>query len=119
MPDLEASKRWWATALGTEPYFDQPFYVGFDVGGYELGLMPVGDGGVAESVVYWGVRDVEAAVESLVGRGAVVRDPVEDVGEGIRMAVLTVPDGSVVGVIENPNFAATLPPADPAAGPGR
>ncbi|MDP3909203.1 MAG: hypothetical protein Q8Q14_02335 [Gemmatimonadales bacterium] len=23
-----------------QPYFDEPFYVGFNVGGYELGLNP-------------------------------------------------------------------------------
>lgn len=37
--DLETDKTWWAQALGFQPYFDQSFYVGFDVGGYELGLI--------------------------------------------------------------------------------
>ena len=43
-PDLGASKAWFAGVLGVEPYFDEPFYVGFDVGGYELGLVPAADG---------------------------------------------------------------------------
>lgn len=42
-PDLAASKAWWTEALGIEPYFDEPFYVGFNPGGYELGLNPAGD----------------------------------------------------------------------------
>jgi len=29
-PDLTASKAWWAAALGVQPYFDEPFYVGFN-----------------------------------------------------------------------------------------
>ena len=36
--NLEADKKWWSQLLGFDPYFDQPFYVGFDVGGYELAL---------------------------------------------------------------------------------
>jgi hypothetical protein len=62
---------------------------------------------------------VAVAVAALEARGAIVRDAIADVGEGIRVATLTVPDGAVIGVIENPNFAAALPAADPAAGPGR
>ena len=38
--DLDAAKRWYAEMLGQAPYFDQPFYVGFAVGGFELGLLP-------------------------------------------------------------------------------
>ena len=52
-PDLAASKAWYTALLGVEPYFDEPFYVGFDVGGYELGLHPETD--AAET--YWGVED--------------------------------------------------------------
>ena len=38
--DLAAAKAWYTTLLGDQPYFDEPFYVGFNIGGYELGLMP-------------------------------------------------------------------------------
>ena len=38
--DLTQAKDWYARALGIEPYYDQPYYVGFSVGGYELGLDP-------------------------------------------------------------------------------
>ena len=40
--DLAAAKAWYARVIGHAPYFDQPFYVGFDVGGFELGLVPDG-----------------------------------------------------------------------------
>jgi catechol 2,3-dioxygenase-like lactoylglutathione lyase family enzyme len=115
--DLPSARSWWVDVLGAEPYFDEPFYVGFDVAGFELGLMPTD--GTPETITYWGARDVAAAVAALEERGAIVRDAIADVGEGIRVATLTVPDGAVIGVIENPNFAAALPAADPAAGPGR
>jgi catechol 2,3-dioxygenase-like lactoylglutathione lyase family enzyme len=115
--DLPSSRSWWVGVLGAEPYFDEPFYVGFDVAGFELGLMPTE--GAPETITYWGARDVAVAVAALEARGAIVRDAIADVGEGIRVATLTVPDGAVIGVIENPNFAAALPAADPTAGPGR
>jgi len=53
--DLDAAKEWWTTTLGIEPYFDQPFYVGFNVAGYELALLP--DANRADgALVYWGCR---------------------------------------------------------------
>jgi predicted enzyme related to lactoylglutathione lyase len=103
-PDLAAAKAWWAAFLGTAPYFDQPFYVGFDVGGYELGLLPdaePSDGAQA----YWGVADVPAAVARAVEQGCTVHTPPSDVGEGIVTAVVRRPDGAIVGFIDNPNFS--------------
>ena len=70
-PDLDATKAWWTSFLGVEPYFDQPFYVGFAVGGYELGLLPDADP-----------------------------------DEGIVTAVVTAPDGTIIGFIDNPNLVA-------------
>jgi catechol 2,3-dioxygenase-like lactoylglutathione lyase family enzyme len=101
-PDLAASKAWYAALLGVEPYFDEPFYVGFDVGGYELGLHPETD--VAET--YWGVEDVEAAHAALLAAGATDRSPVSDVGEGIRVATVLEPSGAVLGIIHNPHVQA-------------
>jgi hypothetical protein len=35
---IEKGKAWYSRVLGLEPYFDEPFYVGFNVAGCELGL---------------------------------------------------------------------------------
>lgn len=106
--DLEAAKRWYAELLGKQPYFDQPFYVGFDVGGYELGLHPAeGDDapGPGGDVAYWGVDDVAAALEQIVAAGGAVRQPALDVGEGIVVGAALDPFGNVLGVIKNLHFA--------------
>ena len=105
--DLAAARDWYARALGIEPYFDEPFYVGFDVGGFELGLLPGGPrrGRAGTLFVYWGVSDVDAARAALVAHGAQA-GPIEDVGHGIRKATLTDPFGNALGIIENPHFAA-------------
>ena len=104
--DLARAKAWFAEAFGTAPYFDQPFYVGFSIGGFELGLVPDGTPGTAGSVVYWGVDDIEAEAARLVRLGAAEHEPVQDVGEGIRVAELKDPFGNVIGLIENPHFDA-------------
>lgn len=107
-PDLAASKAWYTALLGVEPYFDEPFYVGFDVGGFELGLQP-DEGGAPRSstgvVAYWGVDDAEAALARLLELGATGRSGVQDVGEGILLASVLDPFGNVFGIIENPHFS--------------
>jgi len=105
-PDqLDKAKRWYALAVGSPPYFDQPFYVGFNVGGFELGLDPNGgEPGPGGTVVYWGVEDIAAEVERLVSLGATLINPVQDVGEGIKVAVVADPFGNRFGIIQNPHF---------------
>lgn len=101
--DLVASVAYFNQLLGIEPYFDEPFYVGYNVGGYELGVDPnseVADG--AQS--YWGVPDAEAASRELVDSGATEISAVSEVGEGIKVAQFRLPDGSLFCIIENPHF---------------
>jgi catechol 2,3-dioxygenase-like lactoylglutathione lyase family enzyme len=71
-PDLDKAKAWYSSALGFAPYFDQPFYVGFNVGGYELGLDPDASTtpGGASGVAYWGVSEAEATFQRLLALGA-------------------------------------------------
>ena len=107
--DLGKAKAWYSDVLGVEPYFDEPFYVGFDVGGYELGLQPDRSKtlqGLGGSVSYWRVEDVEAAFERLLELGATVISQVEDVGDGIKTAIVQDPFGNALGIIQNPHFKA-------------
>ena len=106
--DLAAAKEWYAKALGVQPYFDQPFYVGFNIAGYELGLDPdpsSATGSGSSAIAYWGVADAAAALARLVELGATDRLGVQDVGEGIRLASVIDPFGNVFGIIENPHFS--------------
>ena len=101
--DLDAARSWWTALLGVEPYFDQDFYVGYEVGGYELGLLPdapVGDG----VLTYWGVADVPAAVAVAIASGATIHTPASEVGDDIVTATVRTPQGSIVGFIYNPHF---------------
>ncbi len=106
--DLERAKAWYAQAFGVQPYFDEPFYVGFDIGGYELGLHPnveIAKPGPGGTVAYWRVPSIENAVERFAAAGAKIVSPVQEVGGGIKVADLADPDGNLLGLIENPQFS--------------
>ena len=104
--DLRSARDWYARTLGIEPYFDEPFYVGFNVQGFELGLVPDDDGAAKSGSVftYWGVAKIEAALARLVDHGARKLGEIQDVGAGIRKVSVMDPFGNRFGIIENPHF---------------
>lgn len=105
--DIEKARDWYSSILGFGPYFDEPFYVGFNVGGYELGLHPSESESTNKAdgvVAYWGVADAGAALKWLLEQGATLHEDVQDVGGDIKVATVKDPFGNVFGVIENPHF---------------
>ena len=106
--DVNRAKAWYAKAFAQAPYFDQPFYVGFNIAGYELGLdpnQPVSGVGAGGGVAYWRVNDIASAVQHFVSAGATAVAPIQDVGDGIKVATVADPFGNHIGLIENPHFA--------------
>ena len=93
--------------VGFRPYFDESFYVGF-----ELGLQPLepeGTLGGSSIVAYWGVEDADEALDRLLEMGAKEHSAIQDVGGGIRIASVRAPDGNAFGIIENPHFSLGSP----------
>ncbi len=108
VPDLERAKDWYTEALGIKPYVDEPYYVGFNVGGYELALDPKGTVAQPEGsgvMVYWGVDNIEEELDRLLRIGAKPHKPVENVGGDIKVASVLDPYGNLIGLIFNPHFA--------------
>ena len=104
--DLPAARLWYTQVLEQEPYFDQPFYVGFSVGGFELGLVPDGEAGTSGAQALWGVDNADSAYARLLMLGATTIEAVTEVGDGIRVAAVQDPFGNRFGIIENPHFKA-------------
>ncbi len=102
--DLLAGKQWYSRVLDQAPYFDEPFYVGFAVGGFELGLIPDGQSSTSGAQALWGVADIAAAFARLIDLGAAALDPVTEVGGGIKVAAVIDPFGNRLGIVENPHF---------------
>lgn len=106
--DVAKAKEWYSKVLGMQPYFDEPaFYVGYNVGGYDLGLVPAAKAETkraAAGVAYWGVEDAHAAYKRLIELGATPVEDVQDVGGGMLVGQVRDPFGNVLGIIYNPLF---------------
>jgi lactoylglutathione lyase len=105
--DITKAKDWYSKAFGTQPYFDEPYYVGFDIGGFELGLMPEKNPTVdkVESVVsFWGVEKIQEAYDRLIELGATEYEKPYNVGGELMTATVKDPFGNIIGIIYNPHF---------------
>ena len=104
--DINAAKTWYANVFETEPYFDEPFYVGFDIGGFELGLQPdqTSTEKLESVVAYWGVENVQQEFDHFVAAGAIAFEDPQDVGGDIVVAKVKDPWGNIIGLIYNPHF---------------
>jgi lactoylglutathione lyase len=106
VPDINAAKEWYTKAFLTKPYFDEPFYVGFNIGGYELGLIPEKEPGVKSDNVmsYWGVEKINVEFDRLKQLGATAHEEPQNVGGELMVASVKDPWGNVIGLIYNPDF---------------
>ena len=107
VPDIGKAKTWYSGAFDTGPYFDMPFYVGFIIAGYELGLQPGDENEQSKTgniEMYWGVKDVEASYNKLISLGASPNNAPQNVGEDIIVATVKDPWNNIIGLIDNPHF---------------
>jgi predicted enzyme related to lactoylglutathione lyase len=102
VPNMQQAKEWYIKLTGNQPYFDEPFYIGFDFNGCELGLHPQDDTVKPgnQTVSHWAVDAIEDCVTKLTQHGAEVLHPVSEVGGGIKVATVIDPWGNAVGLIE-------------------
>ena len=100
--DLMRAKALYAALLGMDPQTDAPYYVGFDVAGQHIGLVPGGGPqGMTSPVAYWHVPDIAASLAAVSAAGAAVAEPIRDVGRGRLVATFTDLDGNVLGLIQD------------------
>jgi len=100
--DLEAAKAVYSALLGVPPTTDGSYYVGYEVAGQQIGLVPGGGPqGMTSPVAYWHVPDIEAKLAEVTAAGATVKEPARDVGGGRLVATFTDPDGNVLGLVQD------------------
>lgn len=105
--DMAKAVEWYAKAFQTQPYFNEPFYVGFNIGGYELGLQPEENPTTQkqESVTaLWGVEDIQQEYDRLLALGATEYEKPTNVGGELMVASVKDPWGNILGLIYNPAF---------------
>jgi predicted enzyme related to lactoylglutathione lyase len=99
--DLANAKTLYGKLVGVEPCMDEAYYVGFNVGGQDIGLDPHSKG-MTGPVTYWHVDDIEERLEALLDAGAEAHQGVRDVGGGMLLASVKDADGNVIGLIQSP-----------------
>ena len=108
--DLQKAKTWYTKFLDTKPYFDEDFYVGYNVGGFEMGLQPMQEnlkkGNNMET--YMGVNSISKSLDRALRLGAILNTDIQEVGGNIRVATIKDPFGNIFGLIENPSFKTEL-----------
>jgi len=105
--DMDQAKLWYAQAFDTKPYFDEPYYIGYNIRGFELGLQPrsENDPPPGENVlVYWGVDEIQDAYQRLVEMGAKEHESPTNVGGELMVATVKDPWDNILGLIYNPSF---------------
>jgi len=105
--DIKAATKWYAQVFQTIPYFEEPFYVGFNIAGYELGLQPEENPTTdkPDSVLtYWGVEDIETEYQRFLTAGATSHEAPTNVGGPLMVATVKDPWGNIIGLIYNPTF---------------
>jgi predicted enzyme related to lactoylglutathione lyase len=101
--DLARAKVLYRKLLGTEPYADQPYYVGFKVAGQDIGLDPNGHSkGMTMPVAYMEVDDIKATLQQVLDAGAQIVQSINDVGGGKLIAIVKDVDGNLVGLMHTP-----------------
>jgi predicted enzyme related to lactoylglutathione lyase len=99
--DLEKAKAVYTALLGVPPMADSPYYVGYELEGQQIGLVP-GGGGMTSPVAFWHVADIEGKLAEVTAAGATVKEAPHDVAAGRLVATFTDPDGNVLGLIQDP-----------------
>jgi predicted enzyme related to lactoylglutathione lyase len=102
--DLQADKAFWEKVTGVKPYFDESYYVGFNIEGAELGLAPnAAKEGLNYPVSYWHVKNAKDAADKLIADGVKVHGALRDVGGGMMMGTFEDNNGNIFGIIDDQN----------------
>jgi predicted enzyme related to lactoylglutathione lyase len=101
--DLDRAKALFGTFLGVEPSTDSPYYVGFELDGQQIGLVPDGQSsGPTGPVAFRDVPDIAAAHQALLAAGAESHEEPHDVGGGLLVSSVKDTDGNVIGLRQHP-----------------
>ena len=101
--DLDKAKATFTALFGVEPHVDSKYYVGYEVDGHEIGLIPNGhDQGMTGPEPYYDVEDINVSLAALQAAGAVVLQEPTDVAAGLLVAKVRDTEGNLIGVKQPP-----------------
>jgi len=100
--DMEKAKQFFNVLIGSAPYADSPYYVGYKSGATEIGLVPSAMNPDQPTLPYWTVDDIAASVNALVNAGGTIVKEITDVSHGLLVASVKDPNGATVGLRQFP-----------------
>jgi len=101
--DLDQAKVTFGALFGLEPHVDSPYYVGYDIDGSEIGLVPGGhEQGMTGPEAFYDVEDITATLSALQAAGAVIVQEPRDVAAGLLVARARDAEGNLIGVRQLP-----------------
>lgn len=95
--DLAASRELYVKLLGVQPNADSDYYVGFDVDGQQIGLVP----GTTTVQPNLHVDDMESSLQLITDAGGAVVEEPKAVGGSRRVAVVRDASGAQFGLIHD------------------
>jgi predicted enzyme related to lactoylglutathione lyase len=101
--DPANAKALFTQLLGAEPTADSPYYIGYDVDGQQIGLVPGAHDSQAMTgtTAFFHVDDIKASVQAVLDAGGTTQQEIHDVGGGRQVAAVTDPEGNVFGFIQD------------------
>lgn len=105
--DIKEVADWYEKVLEKKPYFEAECYIGFEAGGFELGVFQRKKDEISvwnNIEVYWGVEDINKEFQRLQDLWATPKESPVEVGGWIIMATVADPFGNMFWIIFNPIF---------------
>jgi predicted enzyme related to lactoylglutathione lyase len=101
--DLAKAKALFTRLAGREPVADSPYYVGYDIDGQQIGLVPNGrdSQNMTGTTAFWHVDDIGASVKAVLDAGGTMQQEINDVGNGRRVAAVVDAEGNVLGFVQD------------------
>jgi predicted enzyme related to lactoylglutathione lyase len=101
--DPAKAKELFTRLLGVEPTADSPYYIGYDIDGQQIGLVPNGHAsqGMTGTTAFFHVDDIKAGMQAVLDAGGTVQQEVRDVGGGRQVGAVTDTEGNVIGFIQD------------------
>ncbi|GIG90543.1 VOC family protein [Plantactinospora endophytica] len=101
--NLAEAKELFTRLAGRGPVADSPYYVGYDLDGQHIGLVPNGHDAqnMTGATAFWHVDDIEASVKMVLDAGGTTQQEIHEVGNGRRVAAVVDAEGNVLGFVQD------------------
>jgi len=99
--DLTQAKKLYGELVGKKPDADSAYYVGYNVEGQHIGLVPESASPATGAVAYWHVRDIRQSLKLLLESGATTHQEIKNVGGTRLVGSVKDPDGNIIGLLQD------------------